>query len=118
MNIIIKSHAMELTSAIREYAFEKMSTLNIKDNENIQLQIELGKSEGHHHNGEHFSCKAHTVIGSRSVHIECVKDDMYKAIDAARDKLDAELAEKKDRLINRARQLSRRFKDMLKSNRE
>ena len=52
------------------------------------------------------------------MHIECVKDDMYKAIDAARDKLDAELAEKKDRLINKARRLSRRFKDMLKSYRE
>ena len=65
MNIIIKSHTMELTSAIREYAFEKMNTLNIKDNENMQLQIELGRSEGHHAHGDHFSCKAHTVIGSK-----------------------------------------------------
>lgn len=114
MNIIIKSHTMELTSAIREYALNKMNTLAIKDNDNIQLQVELGRTEGHRQSGDHYYCKIHTVIGSRSVHIECIKDDLYKAIDAARDKVDTELSERKDKFITKARNLSRKIKDMLK----
>ena len=114
MNIIIKSHTMELTSAIRDYAMEKMNTLTVRDRDHVQLQIELGRSEGHHQRGEHYYCKVHTVIGSRSIHIECVKDDMYKAIDAARDKVDEELSQKKDRLITRARNISRKIKSLIK----
>ena len=114
MNIIIKSHTMELTGAIREYAMQKMNTLAIKDKDNLQLQIELGRSENHHQRGDHYYCKVHTVIGSRSVHIECVKDDMYKAIDAARDKVDEEMSQRKDKFITRARNLSRKVKGLIK----
>ena len=106
---------MELTNAIRQYALDKMNTLAIKDRENIQLDIELGLSDGRHHKGkDHYYCKIHTVIGSRSVHIECIKDDLYKAIDAARDKVDTEMSERKDKFITKARNLSRKIKDMLK----
>lgn len=115
MNIIIKSHTMELTSAIREYALEKMNTLPIKDSDNIRLDIELGRTDGRHQKSkDHYYCRVNTLIGSRSIHIDCLEDNLYKAIDAARDKVDAELSERKDKFITRARNLSRRIKEMLK----
>lgn len=115
MNIIIKSHTMELTNAIRQYALDKMNTLATKDRENIKLDIELGLSDGRHHKSkDHYYCKVNTLIGNRKIHIECSEDDMYKAIDSAREKVDAELAQKKDRMMTRARNLSRRIKSFIK----
>lgn len=105
---------MELTQAIRDYAMEKMNTLAIRDRDNLQLDVELGRTDSRKQSGGHYYCKVHTVIGSRSIHIEVLKDDMYKAIDAARDKVDEELAEKKDRFVTRARNAARRIKGLIK----
>ena len=101
MIINIKHHGIELTPAIKQYAEEKMSTLQKYFASIRYIDVEVGKSS-HQHKGEIFECKVIVQIGGDVIRLEKEAEDLYKAIDKVRDHLRIELADLKKRLEERS----------------
>jgi ribosomal subunit interface protein len=117
MNInIIPSSNFELSNAISDYANLKLSQVSkhLGNNINSNLNVEIGKTNAHHKHGNHYLVKCHLRYGSRDIHIEGLKDDIYASIDDAKDKLLNELTEKKDKSRSLSLRLARKFKNIIK----
>lgn len=100
MHIIITGVHMEMTSAIREYALEKMGTLEKfvpKDDSGAKLSLELSKTTNHHTHGSFFQAEAKMVIKGKQTTLRTTQDDLYKAIDILKDMLSRELSQNKDK---------------------
>lgn len=114
MNIIIKTHDVELTDAIKQYTEQKFNNLSNRLGTDAILEVELGRTEKHHKDGDHYIVKAHAKYGTRSVHVESVKSDLYAAIDNSKDKLEDEIAHAGDKSRSITRNLARRIKSIFK----
>ena len=91
---------MEMTDAIREYTFEKMSSLEkyiAKDDTSAKLTVELSRTTKHHIHGDVFQAEAQLHIRGKQTTLRTTEDDLYKAIDLLKDKLTRELASHKDK---------------------
>lgn len=114
MNIIIKAHDIELTDAIKSHTEQKFSILSSRLGSEAILEIELSRTEKHHKDGDHYKVKAHSKYGTRSVHVESLKSDLYAAIDNAKDKLEDEIAHVGDRQRSITRKFARAIKSIFK----
>jgi putative sigma-54 modulation protein len=116
MKIITKSHEVEVTEAIRNYLQDKFDSIarHVGNKENIEADVEFGKTSEHHKNGDIFRIKSNLKIGSRKIHVDCVGADVYAVIDETKEKLLDEIAHKKDKEISLLRRSARRFKDFFK----
>ncbi|MEI7512127.1 MAG: ribosome-associated translation inhibitor RaiA [Candidatus Uhrbacteria bacterium] len=103
MTINIRAHDMELTQAIRDYAEEKMQSLEKFLDSINQVDIEVGRANGSHQKGDVFECKVAIQIGGNLMKVEREADDLYKAIDKVRDHLRVELTEWKRMMDERNR---------------
>src|SRR3989344_1408444 len=106
MNITIQAMGLELTEAIKQYAEEKMGTLekfvHTKNPSAVTVDVEVGKETAHHNKGPIFFCEVHMMIPdvgpvrSREVH-----EDLYAAIDTVRRELQRQLVDLKEKMIDR-----------------
>jgi ribosomal subunit interface protein len=84
---------------IRGYAEEKISSLQ-KYADIINADVDLGRVTNHHHKGEIYFCEVHLFVAGKDFFVKSEEDDMYKAIDTAKDRLKQELARWKDKQIS------------------
>src|SRR3989338_1965013 len=100
MHIIITGVHMEMTDAIRDYAYEKMEALEKyipRDDTSAKLSVELSKTTSHHQHGDVFQAEAQLHIRGKETTLRTTQDDLYKAIDILKDMLTRELAQHKDK---------------------
>lgn len=103
MTINLHARGIELTPAIKQYVEEKMQSLE-KYLESIrQMDVEVGRADGHHHKGDVYECKAVVQIGGEVMKIEREAEDLYKAIDKVKDHLRVELTDWKKRMDERSK---------------
>jgi putative sigma-54 modulation protein len=103
MTINIHARGIELTPAIKQYAEEKMQSLE-KYLESIQhMDVEVGRADGHQHKGDVYECKVVAQIGGEVMKIERDAEDLYKAIDKVKDHLRVEISDWKKRMQERAK---------------
>lgn len=117
MHIIITGVHMETTDAIREYALEKMRTLEkfvSKDDTTAKLSLELSKTTNHHTHGAFFQAEAQIRIRGKSTTLRTTQEDLYKAIDILKDMLTRELSQHKDKELSIVRRGAHRVKAMFK----
>ena len=93
----------ELTQPIRDYAEEKMQSLEKFLDSIRHIDIEVGRASGHHQKGDVFECKVTLQIGGEVIKIEREAEDLYKAIDKVRDHMRVELTEWKRKMDERNR---------------
>src|SRR6185369_1315124 len=98
MTINIRAHDMELTPAIRDYAEEKMQSLEKFHDSIRHIDIEVGRAGGHHHKGDVYECKVNVQIGGKVMQVDREAEDLYKAIDKVRDHMRVELTEWKRKM--------------------
>lgn len=96
MNINIKATNMDLTDAIRDYAEKRVESLRkfLSDGgDNVQVQIEVGKTTNHHKSGDIFRAEINLSLAGNATQFraEAETADLYAAIDMARDELEVEL---------------------------
>ncbi|EKD32781.1 MAG: sigma 54 modulation protein/ribosomal protein S30EA [uncultured bacterium] len=100
----IKCTNMDLTDAIRAYVEEKMLSL-AKFAQHFEpavtLDIEVGKTTGHHNKGEVFKAECNLQIPGHLLRAESVGDDLYAAIDACQSDLKRQLEQVREKLIDR-----------------
>lgn len=118
MRITVKASNISLTPELREYALEKIGSLErfFKDTDpdSILVEIEIGRPSQHHRKGEVFRCEVNVSVGKRLLRAEELAETMVGAIDLAYDEIRREVkkmqAKWRDQFLRAARKLARRFK--------
>lgn len=106
-----------MTDAIREYALEKMNSLEkfvAKDDTTVKLTLELSKTTNHHTHGAVFQAEAQLHMKGKSRTLRTTQDDLYKAIDILKDMLARELAQHKDKEFSLFKKGAYRVKTLFK----
>jgi len=98
MNINIKATNVELTSEIKEYVNKKVDSIEkfLKD-QNAQVQVEVAKTTNHHKNGDVYKAEIDITSKGKKFFVESEMEDLYSAIDEARETMVRELTQVKDR---------------------
>jgi putative sigma-54 modulation protein len=110
----IKSTNIELTEAIRSYIEQKVSSLekiSIDFDPVAKLTIEVGKTTNHHFKGNVFRVEMNLQVPGELLRVEEIREDLYGAIDAAKDNLKRQLSDYKERLIDRSQKNKRPGKE-------
>lgn len=119
MNIKIKGIDIEVTEAIKDYSIKKISEALKKfsymgELNDILAEVELSKTNNHHNHGELYKASIKLSGTKKNIFIEERKDDLYAAIDAAKDKLEYRLSENKDKKLSIHHKLAIKFKNIFK----
>jgi putative sigma-54 modulation protein len=117
MHIMITGVHMDMTDAIREYALQKMQTLEkyiASDDTSAKLSVELSKTTNHHAHGDVFQAEAQLHIRGKETMVRTTQDDLYKAIDILKDMLTRELAQHKDKERSIFRRSAHKVKALFK----
>ena len=89
---------MELTEAIENYLHKKVKTLSKFIDEESKLEVVVGKNSKHHKSGkEVFKAELRAYIKGDISQVTSESEDLYSAIDTARDELVDLLSSKKDK---------------------
>lgn len=90
MNINIKATGIELTSALHDYVFDKVGSLErflSVDSDSILATVEIGKTTNHHKMGDYFRAEINLNFSGESLRVETEESDLYAAIDVAKDNM-------------------------------
>ncbi len=120
MRTNIKATGTELTTAIREYVEKRLRKVEslIKTAEDDVAQVEIGKTSAHHGKGDVFRAEINVQSGGVMYRAVSEMDDLYAAIDDARDELVREVKSKKGKGETAFRKGARRLKNILRFGRE
>lgn len=94
---------MELTDAIRNYVEEKLMSLEkfCEHYSPCDVRVEVGKTSEHHNKGKIFRAEFSLNIPNKNIRVEALEEDLYAAIDVAKDQLKKQLIDHKERLLSR-----------------
>ncbi len=103
MIVTIHGTGMELTPAIREYAEEKILSLEKFFDNITKAEIDIGMNSHHHNKGKIFYAEVTLDIPGKTLRVVKEEEDLYKAIDKVKDHFKVELdgAKEKMRRINK-----------------
>ena len=103
MRIInIQATNTELTEALRNYVTEKIEGLArfTKRFDPCDAAIEIGKTSEHHKKGDIYFAEVTVAIPGDTVRAHVEKDDLYAAIDEAKDDVKRQFIEKKEKMVD------------------
>ena len=117
MNIKLRSKNLEITPAINDYVFKKISTLEkfLNARKEILCEVEIGKTTSHHKSGDIFRAEVNiNEPGSKQVYAVAEEADLYAAIDIVRDEAEREIVSQKSRYKTLLRKGATQIKNLLK----
>ncbi len=116
MKINFKSTQIELAPEITNYCQQKLDSLDklLTDDESAFLDVELGKTTEHHKQGEIFRAEINLHTAGKNFRAEAVGEDLYLAIDEAKDELLSEVKRYKKKQGAMLRRGGRMVKDFLR----
>ncbi len=96
MKIIIKSTNLDLTPSLSTYIEDKLGDLarlvkKFDSEGSADMRVEVARTTRHHHKGEVFMAEINFHLGGRTLRISENGEDIRKAIDAAKHKLQIEI---------------------------
>ena len=99
MNINIKATNMELTGAITDYVNKRLFGIEkfVKEGEEIIAYVEVGKTTNHHKRGDIFRAEFNIEISGAKFYTFSEKEDLYNAIEEAKEEIFRQIKNKKDR---------------------
>lgn len=98
MIITIHGTGMELTPAIREYAEEKVLSLEKFFDNITKAEVDVGMQSHHHNKGKIFYAEVTLDIPGRTIRVVKEEEDLYKAIEKVKDHLKGELESVKEKM--------------------
>lgn len=115
--ISLQGTHIDLTPAMRAYAQDKVSMLEKffdSEHDDILVEIELEKTTAHHQRGDIFRAEIMMRTPHGSYRAEAEKEDLYAAIDVAKDELAGELQRDKKKRETSVKRGGRMFKDLMR----
>lgn len=94
MQIHVKGHQIEVTPALHDYVETKFERLSRHFDQMLDLNIVLGIEKLLH------KAEATLQLSGKQLHADATAIDMYAAIDALVDKLDAQVVKHKEKLTD------------------
>ncbi|MES3005612.1 MAG: ribosome-associated translation inhibitor RaiA [Patescibacteria group bacterium] len=114
MKIITKGNHMDVTPAIQEYLDKRLQGLEKFLDENAMIEAELGKTSNHHRSGDIFRAELHVTNGGNFTRASAEKEDLYTAIDVAREELFNLLSSSKDKKQTLWKRGGQRIKNLIR----
>lgn len=115
MNLNIKGTNMDLTDAITDYVNKKASSLEkFSNGSGISGYIEIGKTTNHHKQGYVFKAEFDLNINGERYFAKSEQDDLYAAIDDAKEEISRKVTHNKDRKRTLFKRGASSVKKMLK----
>ena len=116
MNINIKATNIELTSSVNDYVNKRLSSIEkfVKEGEDIAIYVEVGKTTNHHKQGDVFRAEISIEISGNKFYTFSEKEDLYVAIDDAKEEIIRQIKNNKDRKQTLFKRGSTSVKKMLK----
>lgn len=115
MNINIKATNMELTSAISDYVNKRLEKVSKYVREgSISGYVEIGKTTNHHKQGEVYKAEFDIEINGEKFFATSEKDDLYSAVDDAKEEIVRKITHNKDRKQTLYKRGASSVKKMLK----
>lgn len=101
MHITIQGIGLETTDAIRAQVEKKIQVLaKYLHADAAVVEVEVGKTTGHHNKGQIFFCEAHLrVPGATTIRAREEAEDLYAAIDEVQDELQRQLVDLKEKKL-------------------
>lgn len=117
MQIILKGKDFKITESIENYLQKKIQSLEkFFENFNQELliaEVEVGRTSRHHQTGDVFRAEINLSVGGQMFRAESAREDLFAAIDEARDDLEREIKKFKTKketvFIRGARSLKKKF---------
>jgi len=107
---------MELTEAISDYINKRLEGVKkfAKGNEELVAYIEVGKTTNHHKRGDVFRAEFNVEISGRKFYTVAEEEDLYAAIDEAKEEVTRQIISSKDRRQTLFKRGASSVKKMLK----
>ncbi|MDP3726459.1 MAG: ribosome-associated translation inhibitor RaiA [bacterium] len=119
-NIVIKIKFTNLASVpeIEKYVRMKIQLLekffkHYAGEGDLLFEVEIGKTTKHHQTGNIFRAEINFTAGGVHFRSESEKDDLYSAIDEAKDELSRELRKSKNKSLNLLKRGGAALKNLL-----
>lgn len=110
-SVTVQSKGIEMTPAIREYAEEKIMTLNKFFDGITKADILVGMRHNSQQKGKVFFAEVNLDLpGKHSIHLEKESSDLYKAIDKVKDHLKVDLEKMKGKMHAKDQEVIRESK--------
>lgn len=101
MNIKTQTKSFELTPAIEDYVYKKVSMLSKflgEDNDATICEVEIGKTTNHHKSGDIFRAEINLMIpGRKQCYAVAEEEDLYVAIDKVHNNIEREIVSTKEK---------------------
>ncbi|HQM18759.1 MAG TPA: ribosome-associated translation inhibitor RaiA, partial [Candidatus Paceibacterota bacterium] len=113
----IKATNIELTDAIKDYVNKNLLGLDrfITDpKEDLIIQVEVGKTTRHHKSGDYFRAEFNVDISGKKFYVSAKKDNLYGAIDEAKEALFRKIDYSKNRERTLLRRGAKSIKKMIR----
>jgi putative sigma-54 modulation protein len=99
MQIDIKGTNLELTQAIKDYVNEKVGSLEKFFDQALIARVDVGLTTKHHQKGNIFRAEINLEVPQKHLlRAESVKDDLYIAINDAREELERQIKKYKEKM--------------------
>ena len=98
--INIKATNIDLTEALESHVNEKMDYLEKlidKNDESVLCDVEIGVTTKHHQSGEIFKAQVNLHTAEHNYHSQSEKDDLYLAVNEAKDELANSIKQYRDK---------------------
>lgn len=118
MTINIKATNTELTPAISSYVEEKINSLDkfisVDDPSSVLANVEIGLNTKHHQSGKIYRAEINLHIAGKYIRVVSEQEDLYVAIDDAKDKVIREITNEKEKSRSLLRRGEAKVKNFLK----
>jgi len=118
MRINEKGTNMQITSEIKDYLYKKLAHLEKfinQNDESVLCEVELGKISAHHNKGDVYRTEINLHIAGKNLRAVSEMDELFAAIDIAKDEMVRELQVNKDKKVSLMRRGGAKIKNLLKS---
>lgn len=99
MQIEIKGTNLELTEALKDYVNEKVGSLEKFFDQALIARVDVGLTTKHHQKGDIFYAEINLEVPQKNLlRAEATRDDMYLAINEAREDLERQIKKYKEKM--------------------
>ena len=101
---------------MEDYVSKKISSLSkfLKGQEEVLAEVELAKTTGHHKSGEIFKAEINVTYMGQQFYVVAEKDDLYAAVDEARDEIERSIVSKRKKYLTVFRRGAGKIKNLIR----
>lgn len=116
MKMQIKATDITLSSAIKDYAERKVSSLDkfFNAEDDVITSIEVGKTSQHHKSGNVFRAEISIRAAGKNFYAASEKNDLYAAIDEVKDEIHRKIISSKNKKETLVRRGGAKIKALIK----